>query len=587
MKNPAIVNLHIDTLLSGYRRGEFTPSDVIREVHRRSASEQFSTVWISLLELDAVLAYAEALSGRDISELPLYGVPFAIKDNIDLAGISTTAGCPDYAYSPEKSAFTVERLIAAGAIPVGKTNLDQFATGLVGTRSPYGVAPNSYDRDYIPGGSSSGSASAVAHELVSFALGTDTAGSGRVPAAFNNLVGWKPTRGVVSTGGVVPACRSLDCVSVFALSVADIERIAPVVAADDPADAWSRPFPGSVSTQPSRQLNYGVPHKTLLKFFGNQDYEKLFEKAVKRMESLGYRMVEIDAAPFIQAAELLYQGPWVTERYAAIEDFLKETPGSIWPATRTIISKGADYSALDLFRAEYKLAEYRKQSAKVWEEIDFLLMPTVGTAYTIAEVEAEPVQLNSNLGYYTNFMNLLDLSALALPAGFTPGNFPFGITICAPAFKDDLLMSIGSRWSHAHPGKHAEVAVCGAHLSGFSLNYQLVERGARLSGTICTAPEYRFYRLPGNPPKPGLVRVKENGVKVEVEVWKIPETELGGFLTVIPSPLGLGKIKLEDGRLVTGFLAESLGLEGAEDISRFGSWRKAMGGGVLTTGMKK
>ncbi len=570
------IELSIDVLLEGYRKKSFTPSDLVQEIYRRSSAEEYNAVWITLLPEEKLLEYASAIEGQSLQELPLYGIPFAIKDNIDLAGVPTTAGCPDYAYTPEKSSFVVDLLIAAGAIPVGKTNLDQFATGLVGTRSPYGVAPNSYNRDYIPGGSSAGSASAVANGLVSFSLGTDTAGSGRVPAALNNLVGWKPTRGVLSTAGVVPACRSLDCVSVFALSTADIERIAPVVSVDDTDDAWSRAFPVSESLVPSRGLSYGVPDKKLLKFFGNGEYERLFEEAVLKMESLGYRKVEIDAEPFIKAAELLYQGPWVTERYAAIEDFLKTQPDSIWPATRTIISKGVEYSALDLFRAEYKLAEYRKQSEKVWDNIDFMLMPTAGTAYTIAEVEADPIQLNSNLGYYTNFMNLLDLSALALPAGFTKANFPFGITICAPAFKDQLLMNIGSRWTEAHPGKFAGVAVCGAHLSGFPLNYQLIERGARLSETIMTAQEYRFYRLPGTPPKPGLVRVKEDGVQVEVEVWKIPESGLGGFLTAIPSPLGLGKIKLEDGRWVTGFLAEPLGLEGAEDISSFGSWRKVM-----------
>lgn len=440
-----IPNLEIAVLRRQYQAGELTPTKLIEALDARIGHDEPHNVWIRRLTRDEMLAYVRALEGRNPADLPLYGIPFAIKDNIDLAGIPTTAACPDYAYTPEKSATVVQRLIDAGAIPVGKTNLDQFATGLVGARSPYGPGRNAFDPEYISGGSSSGSAVSVALGLASFSLGTDTAGSGRVPAAFNNLVGLKPSCGVLSTSGVVPACRTLDCVSIFTKTPADADAVFAVAQGFDADDAYSRPLESRPESLGAK-FRFGVPRREQLEFFGNTESPALFDAAVKRLKALGGEKVEIDFAPFLDTARLLYEGPWVAERYAAIREFIENKPDALFPVTRQIISGATRFSAADTFTALYKLKALQRKTMPAWNGMDVLLTPTAGTIYTIAEVEADPVRTNSNLGYYTNFMNLLDLCAVAVPAGFQTNGLPFGVTLAAPAFSDSLLLGLAGRW---------------------------------------------------------------------------------------------------------------------------------------------
>lgn len=436
-------NLQISALRGQYLAGTLTPGALVEKLDALIGTDDPRHIWIRRLTRVEMLAYAQKLEGRDPASLPLYGIPFAIKDNIDLAGIPTTAACPDYAYTPKNSATVVQKLIDAGAIPVGKTNLDQFATGLVGTRSPYGACRNSIDPDYISGGSSAGSAVSVALGMVSFSLGTDTAGSGRVPAAFNNLVGHKPTCGLLSTSGVVPACRTLDCVSIFALSAADAAAVLEVAQGYDAADPYSRrAMTGSPA--PGGRFRFGVPHDEQLEFFGNKETPGLFRAAEERLRSLGGEDVTIDFAPYLETARLLYEGPWVAERYAAIREFIETKPDALFPVTRQIIGGATKFSAADTYAALYRLKALQRRTESVWDDIDVLLTPTAGTIYTVAEVEAEPVRCNSNLGYYTNFMNLLDLSAVAVPAGFQSNRLPFGITICAPAFSDAMLLKLAA-----------------------------------------------------------------------------------------------------------------------------------------------
>ncbi len=556
------------------------PADLIQALERIAARGD-DKVWIAKLPGEIVHKFAASAAVG-----PLQGVTFAIKDNIDLAGVPTTAACPEYAYTPAAAAPVVQRLMAAGAIPLGKTNLDQFATGLVGMRSPYGVPANPFGADYIPGGSSSGSAVAVAAGLVEFSLGTDTAGSGRVPASFNNLVGLKPTKGLLSTRGVVPACRSLDCVSIFAKSVGDAAEVLAVAAAYDEKDPFSRVAQPPLLDEawPPR---LGVPRADQLEFFGNDGAAKLFAAAVGRWRALGAKIVELDYAPFAAAAQLLYEGPWVAERYAAIREFIETKPDALHPVTRRIIEGARTLTATQAFTAGYRLAELRSRADLVWNDIDVLLTPTAGTIYTLAEVAAEPVKLNSNLGYYTNHMNLLDLCGLALPAGFLPNKMPWGVTISAPAFCDDRLLRLGAKFlgepapkrALAAPGPRTRVVVCGAHLSGLPLNGQLTQRGGTLVSATATAPQYRLYALPGTvPPKPGLVRVTENGAGIAVEVWELPTAAYGSFVAGIPSPLGIGTIVLADGSTAQGFLCEPAALAGAEDITHLGGWRAFLAG---------
>lgn len=593
--NNRVTSLDIATLETGYRKGWYTPRDVIAAIFERGESLPPRNEWIARLTREQLEPWLDNLQDRWQDELPLYGIPFAIKDNIDLAGVPTTVACPEYAYVPESSAFVVQKLIDAGAIPLGKTNLDQFATGLVGTRSPYGACRNSFDARYISGGSSAGSAVAVATGQVSFSLGTDTAGSGRVPAAFNNLVGIKPTRGLLSTSGVVPACRSLDCVSIFALTAADACRVLQVSSVFDSADAFARPVPVDIPSFSNRQFRFGIPQQQQRAFFGNSDAQALFEQSVKRMCELGGEAVVIDFEPFLEASRLLYEGPWLSERYVAIEDFIEQHPDALYPVTREIISQGRNLSAVDAFKAQYRLAECRRGSENLLHDVDLVLTPTAGTIFSLEEIEHQPVYRNSELGYYTNFMNLLDLAAVAVPAGFQKNGLPFGVTLFSRAFADSALVSLADRLQRAAQlslGATAEampestgdfpcaatdgtieLAVCGAHLSGLSLNNQLTERGAWLMESTRTSPHYRLYALAGGPPlRPGLVR-ESGGASIEVELWAVPGAVLGDFLARIPAPLGLGKLELVDGREVTGFICEPRGVAGALDVTAWGGWR--------------
>jgi len=439
------MNLNITALQTAYRAATLTPVALVKQLDALLADEDANNIWIHRLSLAEMMAYANDLEGKSVDDLPLYGIPFAIKDNIDLAGVPTTAACAEYAYTPNESATVVQRLIDAGAIPVGKTNLDQFATGLVGVRSPYGACKNSINPDYISGGSSSGSAVAVALGMVSFSLGTDTAGSGRVPAAFNHLIGVKPSCGLLSTTGVVPACRSLDCVSIFASNIEDAQTILSIAEGFDAADAYSRKK-SHATTQFNETFAFGVPKAEQLAFFGNTETPKLFDAAIKQMESIGGQAVEIDFSKFLETARLLYEGPWVAERYAAIAQFIEAQPDALHPVTRDIISGGKNINGVETFQALYQLKALQREAAQTWQSVDVVLTPTAGTIYTIAEVEADPIQTNSNLGYYTNFMNLLDLSALAIPAGFQANGLPFGVTLCAPVFADNALLDLAARF---------------------------------------------------------------------------------------------------------------------------------------------
>jgi len=593
-----VTSLDIASLRRAYRERHLSPSEVVAAVYARIGLAGDDKVWIAQVPRERAAARAAALAGDEAARrLPLYGIPFAVKDNIDVAGMPTTAACPAFAYTPDVSAAAVKRLEAAGAILIGKTNLDQFATGLVGVRSPYGVPRNPFDADYIPGGSSSGSAVAVASGMVSFALGTDTAGSGRVPAAFNNIVGLKPTRGLVSTGGVVPACRSLDCVSVFALTVPDAMDVLACAAGVDETDPFSRPAPaGWRATTPAAgcSFRFAVARPADRRFFGNDDAATLYDAAIGRLASLGGTAVPIDLSPWFEAAELLYAGPWIAERSAALGRFLTERGGNMLAVTRDIIGAGLNASAVDAFNGQYRLRALAQQCAKVWRDTDCLLLPTAGTIFTLAEVTAHPVQRNSELGTYTNFANLLDLSAIAVPAGRLSSGLPFGVSLFAPAFHEPLLAALGHAFHRATglmlgatgaqqpeasldptpPFPRLPIAVFGAHMEGLALNHQLRTLGARLAGPCQTAPRYRMYRVPGaGPARPGMVKVAEGGVALAGEIWDVPVEAVGAFLAGIAPPLGLGTVELDGGRTVKGFICEPAGVAGAEDISRHGGWR--------------
>ncbi|MFN0218040.1 MAG: allophanate hydrolase [Hyphomicrobium sp.] len=589
-------SLNISSLIDGYVSRRFTPSDVIAEVYRRIEAHGERPTWISLR------AKADALQrAEDAPEGPLHGIPFAVKDNIDVAGLQTTCACPDFAYPPARSAFAVERLEAAGAIVIGKTNLDQFATGLVGVRSPYGIPSCVFNADYISGGSSSGSAVAVAGGLVSFALGTDTAGSGRVPAAFNNIVGLKPTKGIVSAHGVVPACRSQDTVSVFALTVADAQFVYKQIAAFDAEDAFARRQPGA-SAYVSARPRIGIPGAPL-EFFGDDAAVGLYADAIACARSLGAEIVEIDFTPFADAARLLYSGPWVAERLAAIKTFAATHPASLHPVVGEIILGGGSLSAVDAFEGFYRLADCARAAEAQWRAMDMLLLPTAPTIYRIADVLADPIRLNSNLGLYTNFVNLMDLSALAVPAGFRDDGLPFGVTFIAPAFADAAIAEFGDRLHRAASAvrlgasahrldatpkfdasggrsRAVQVAVVGAHLSGQPLNAQLQERNARLLRRTRTSQGYSFYALAGTvPAKPGLVFDGTGAGGIEVEIWEMDEAAFGSFVAMIPPPLAIGTVALADGGTVKGFVCEGHAVDGARDITSFGGWRNYLSGG--------
>ena len=580
-------HLDLATLAALYESAALTPMSLAREILARCARATDPAIWISRVSDADLLADAARLEALGPApERPLWGIPFAVKDNIDCAGLATTAGCPQFAYTPDQDAPVVARLKSAGALLVGKTNLDQFATGLNGTRSPYGAPRSVFNADYISGGSSSGSAVAVAAGLVSFALGTDTAGSGRVPAAFNHLIGIKPSPGRLSSRGVVPACRSLDCVSVFALSVADGDAVRRQAEGFDPADGFSRS--AGVRRLPLQAPRIGVLATKDREFFGDAEAAKLYDGAIAAARALGWSLVEIDYAPFAAAAELLYGGPWLAERWAAIGSFLEANPAAVHPAVRKIVEGGRNFSAADAFRGRYRLADLVRQAETEWAQADALLLPTSPTIYTVEQMLATPVELNARLGRYTNFVNLMGCAAVAVPAGFRADGLPLGVTLVAPGDSDDDLAVLADRLHRSLAGNapgpalaarpasgDLVIGVVGAHLSGQPLNPQLTEAGGKLLAVSRTAADYRFYLLPNTTPaKPGLVRQPGfAGPGIEIEEWSLPAAEFGRFVAAIPAPLGVGKVTLADGRQVTGFLAEPHALEGAPEITRHGGWR--------------
>lgn len=591
----------------GYQEGRLEPEFLISWASELSTSDP---AWISVAteaqlreQLDGLAELLDR-AGGDRTRLPLYGVPFAVKDNIDVASWPTTAACPEFAYTAERDATVVAKLRAAGGVVLGKTNLDQFATGLAGNRSPYGAVRTPFDERYVAGGSSSGSASVVARGLVPFALGTDTAGSGRVPAGFNNIVGLKPTRGRLSTFGVVPACRTLDCVSVFALTVSDSELVTRLVEGRDPLDEFTRSpvssFGPARGGEGSRRPILAVPLE--LEFFGDRAAEAAFRRDLASLERSGATLRPLDFQPFRDLARLLYEGPWVAERYLAVRKLLEATPDVIHPAVRRLIERAKDFSAADAFAAEYERVRLASHIHELLADVDALVVPTAPTHYTVEAVEADPIGSVMRLGYYTNFANLADLCGLAVPGSHRDDGLPAGLTFLAPAWHDHRLAEIARAWEASlggelgktsrpraaalegpgsgpavapEPGAEPTIAlaVVGAHLSGLPLNHQLTERGARLLEKTTTAPRYALHALAGTqPPKPGLVR-SSAGAAIEVEVWSIPLREFGSFVALVPPPLAIGNVELVDGRWVKGFVCEGYALDTAEDITRYGGWR--------------
>jgi allophanate hydrolase len=586
----------LGAILAAHRSGAASPEATIADCYTRIRAHDDPAIFITLRDEADARAEAKALAASGNTDLPLYGVPVAVKDNIDVKGMPTTTACPDFAYQPTKDATCVARLKRAGAIIIGKTNLDQFATGLVGVRTPYGTPRNLFNPALIPGGSSSGSGIAVGAGLVPLALGTDTAGSGRVPAGLSNIVGLKPSLGLVSTAGLVPACRTLDCASVFALTVDDAFAALEVIAGPDPADPYSRPQPLGATAPWPQGVRIGTPLPGQRLFFGDKASAAAYGAALARFVRLGARIVEIDIEPFYEAARLLYEGPWVAERYITARKLIASSPQSMHPVTRQIILAGAHATAVDAFAAFYELEELRRVRDHTFLSIDALVVPTIPTAYTIAQVLEDPIGLNSRLGTYTNFVNLLDLCALAVPAAIHADGTPFGITLLAQAGNDAMLAALG-RVFHADTGltlgatgapqpplapisshlagDEVMIAVVGAHLSGMPLNSELTAFGARLIAKTTTTPDYRLFALDGAaPPKPGLLRVAPGtGATIEVELWAIPSARLGGFIANVPPPLSIGTIATADGRAVKGFLVEAEATRGARDISGFGGWR--------------
>lgn len=592
--------MSFDTIWKKYFQNKCLPSDLFTKLTETLNASERSEIWISRVSQTNLIKQLEKLDkallvhGEQVlNQMPLFGLPFAVKDNIDVSDMQTTVACPDFAYSPHDSAYVIKKLEKAGAVLIGKTNLDQFATGLVGTRSPYGAVRNAYFPEYVSGGSSSGSAVAVALQLVSFSLGTDTAGSGRVPAGFNGIVGLKPTRGLVSTRGVFPACRTLDCVSVFAQNVQDAWRVLHIISGYDKEDEYSRHILQADICQNGYQI--AVPENP--EFFGDECAQIAFSDAIKKIKKLpNVKIKTIPFRPFAEAAKLLYQGPWVAERKAAIGSFFEKHSQSMNSVVRNIISQADQFNAVDTFKAKYRLEELKRESEYLMTDIDFLVVPTAPTIPTIKAIKSEPVNINSKLGYYTNFVNFFDLAALSIPANVRSDGLPAGITLIGNSGSDYLLSVAGEKLQAefdcadktrkqfhgdysvtANPLPYEEptvqIAVVGAHLDGQPLNWQLVKRGARKLLSTSTSKNYRLYELTGlNPPKPGLTRVAEGGYAIKVEVWEMPQRNFGGFVEEIPAPLGIGSVQLSDGCYVKGFICEQWGLNEAKDISFHGGW---------------
>ena len=592
--NMPSLDLTFPSLQGRYLSGAYTPSACIADVHARIAEVERPEVWISWIDPGQLTEQAlfleqerRRLGDTVLSRYPLFGLPFAVKDNIDVAGMATTAACPEFSYVAQKTAHVVKRLQEAGALLIGKTNLDQFATGLVGARSPYGAVRNAIDPDYVSGGSSSGSAVAVALGLVSFALGTDTAGSGRVPAGFNHIVGAKPSPGLLSTSGVVPACRSLDCVSIFASTVRDAWRVTAAAAGYDDADPYSR----QVTMLGVKRRGYHIAVPETLEFYGDEQAANAFASSLASLRAMaGVRTGAIPYQPFADAARLLYDGPWVAERRAAVGDFFDQQAGAMDPTVRSIIGQAGRFTAADAFAGQYHLAALKREAETLLAPFDFLLVPTTPTMPTLAAVAAEPVTRNSELGYYTNFVNFFGMAALSVPAAWRADGLPSGFTLIGPPGSDQMLASFAEAWQ-AHGGEQdagddvamqplpfneasVQLAVVGAHLEGQPLNWQLLERGARKLAGTTTSEHYRLYALADtSPPKPGLVRTAGPGAAIAVEVWELPLRRFGELVAQVPAPLGIGSLELADGSWVKGFICEPWALADAVDITSYGGWR--------------
>lgn len=580
-------------LRAAYADG-LSPRSVIEEVLRRIEAADDPAIFLHLIDRATLFAAADGLGDHD-PDNPLWGVPFAIKDNIDLAGAPTTAGCEAFSYLPGQDAFVVARLRQAGALAIGKTNLDQFATGLVGTRTQGAPPRNAIDPALVPGGSSSGSAVAVARGLVAFALGTDTAGSGRVPAALNNIVGLKPSLGTLSASGVVPACRTLDTVSIFAGTIADAHQVFQAARGFDPADPYSRDVDVAPFSARPPEFRIGIPDAASIAFFGDTIQAAIFARDVAALEAAGARITPIDFSAFFAVGDLLYEGAWVAERHTVIEDLLRRDPDAIHPVTRRVIAKAETMSAADAFRGLYRLAELKRATGPALRSVDALCVPTIPTLCTMAELDTDPVAPNSRLGTYTNFVNLLDLCGIAVPTDAGPEGRPGSVTLLAPAgrdgylaglaglFEEDANRTIGATdWSveaekvscEAAPDE-MEITVCGAHMAGLPLNAELTSRGGRFLREAETAASYRFYALAGGPPeRPGLVyRGSGKGERIGLEIWSLPKTSLGDFIGGIPFPLGIGSVELSNGAHAKGFVCDASAAETARDITGFGNWR--------------
>lgn len=591
----------IASLHALYAQG-LSPGGVIETVYARIREAADPGIFLALADPDRLHAEARALGAFDPVAKPLWGIPFAVKDNIDAAGLPTTAAAPAFSYRPSRDAFAVQRLREAGALLIGKTNLDQFAAGLVGVRTPHPVPRNAIDPSIVPGGSSSGSAVAVARGIVSFSLGTDTAGSGRVPAGLNNIVGLKPSVGAISNAGVVPACRTLDCVSIFALTVDDAWRTYEVMAAHDHDDPFSRPVTlGSMRPQCEHPV-IGIPSEKHLRFFGDEAAAAAWSAARRLLDRLGARVAEIDMTPFFEAAALLYEGPWIAERYAAIRNFIETNAKDVHPVTLGIITGAGRFSAADAFQGVYRLAELKRLVEPVLASVDALAVPTAPLAPTLQDLREDPIGPNSRLGTYTNFVNLLDMCGIAVPGPFRSDGRAAGITFLGARGRDAAIASLARGFHRsasvrlgatgrtlpqeaplpvsAPPG-YETVIVVGAHMSGMPLNGELKSLGGLFLRAVQTAPSYRLYALPGGPPhRPGLVRIAAKGHAIAAEAWALPIAGFGRFVASIPRPLGIGTVQLSDGSSAKGFLCETVGLDGARDVSSYGGWRAFVAAGT-------
>ncbi|CAN5300447.1 allophanate hydrolase [soil metagenome] len=580
----AVGSLDLESLRERYLERSLSPVTVVEAIYARIRSRGDDHVWISLVDEAAALAAAAELDPSAMADLPLFGVPFAVKDNIDVAGMDTTAGCPAFGYAAPESAYLVDRLLAAGALVIGKTNLDQFATGLNGTRSPYGAPSTPFDDAYISGGSSSGSAVAVAAGLVSFSIGTDTAGSGRVPAALNNIVGVKPSVGLVSNRGIVPACRSIDCANVFALTVDDGTFVLNVIAGHDGADPWARdlPAPGAIAPLSLAGVRLAIPDR--ISAWGTAGEQEAWEALLLELEKSGVQLQPIAMDVFLEAGAQLYGGAWVAERLDGLESFITTHPEEIHPVTLALLLAGKDVRGVDVFESLDRMRTLRLEARAALADVDALLTPTVTSTFTIEQLLEDPLGPNTTLGTYTTFTNLLDLCAVAVPVAMGSSGLPFGVSVQGAAGTDGEVLAIARAieqhndlpWGAlaSRATETFDLAVVGAHLEGMPLHNDLLQRGARLVTKTSTAPHYRLYALDGTvPAKPGLRMVEHDGAPIEVEVYRLPSSEIGGFLATVVAPLAIGQITLEDGSWVHGFVCEPYGLQDARDITSFGSWR--------------